>query len=48
MWAFYYEGWRYVAQILASGELQVRRAVTGRPWITPTKELTHAAFKEAR
>lgn len=42
-WDFYFEGWHYLARLTNGRELQVRRAVSGRPWITPPLELSQAA-----
>ena len=44
-WTFYFEGWQYLARLIA-GELSVRRAVTGRPWVTPPRELADVALKQ--
>lgn len=43
-WDFYFEGWHYLARLMQGRELQVRRAVSGRPWITPQLELSQAAM----
>ena len=43
-WDFYFDGWRYLARLVQGRELQVRRAVSGRPWITPPLELSQAAI----
>lgn len=44
-WCFWYEGWEYLAR-LVGGEMQVRRAVDGRPWITGTRELISSALSQ--
>lgn len=43
-WDFYFESWHYLARLTKERELQVRRAVSGRPWITPPPELSQAAM----
>ncbi len=43
-WDFYFESWHYLARLTKDRGLQVRRAVSGRPWITPPLELSQAAM----